>query len=469
MLKRKIMEELIRWKNRPGKTPLIVQGLRQIGKTTLALEFANIHYENAFYVDFRKQKSAHAIFDGDFDIDSIMFSLSVLPRDKRLKNGNHAIPGKTLVIFDEIQDCPNARSSLKYFKDDGRFDVLATGSLLGVKGYRQSKKPSRGIGVGSEELLTMHPMDFEEFVYACNPNDMIWDKLRECLLANKAIPGAIHAQLSELYKRYLIIGGMPEVVEQYIRTHDYPACRKIQQRIIQNYKMDFGTHLNDDLQLKTDDHEKALISEVFRSIPKQLSKKNAKFQYSFIRHGGDARTFGFALTYLEDYGLIQRADNLTALEAPLDYFVAEGQFKIYLSDAGLFMAMLEEEVPSMLLSDALGMGKGMIYENMFAETASKQGRKLFYYKKDSGLEVDFIDIVGSEISLIEIKAKNGNTKSSNTIVNNPSSKAKRIVRITSSNIARNGAILTIPHYMTSLLWDYQWEKDNAKADPFAAF
>ena len=453
----------MRWKSNPRRTPLIIKGLRQIGKTTAAIEFANENYDNVFYVDFRKQMDAHAIFEGDFDIDTIAFAISTLPRDKRIKKGSNLQEGHTLFIFDEIQDCPNARSSLKYFREDGRYDVLCTGSLLGVKGYRRSKRTSRGIGVGSEEQLMMYPMDFEEFFLATGGDPKTIDILRDCLQKRRQIPDFFHKKLSELFTQYLLVGGMPEVVSEFCATKDYPSVRRLQKRLLADFDSDFGTHLNDNLELETDDVEHAIISETFLSIPRQLAKENKKFQYSVIKPRGDARTYGFAIDYLKDYGLVEIAHNLSELDFPLDYFAKEDQFKLYFVDEGLFMAMLDDAVPSMVINGELGTGKGMLYENIVANAFHKRGRELFYYRKDSGLEIDFISSFGNEIALIEVKAKSGATKAASSLLNDQRCKAKRLIRITSSNIGYVNNILTVPHYMTFLLGEFRFSvNENAE-------
>ena len=457
MFYRKITEQLRKWKSNPQRPPLIIQGLRQVGKTAVAIAFGNEHYDNVFYVDFRKQIDAHAIFDGDFDIDAVAFALSTLPQDKRIKKGAKLQPGNALFIFGEIQDCLNARSCLKYFRQDGRYDVVCTGSLLGVKDYRRIKQPNRGIDVGSEELITMYPMDFEEFFLATGGETQTIDLLRSCLEKRKQIPDFFHKKLSELFLQYLLIGGMPEVVAEFCATKDYALVRQTQKRLLADFSSDFGTHLNDDLTLETDDVERAIISETFLSIPRQLAKENKKFQYSVIKPRGDARTYGFAIDYLNDYGLIEIARNVSELDFPLDYFVKEGQFKIYFADEGLFMAMLDDTIPSMVLCDELGTGKGMLYENIVANAFHKMGRKLFYYRRDSGLEIEFVSPFSNDISLIEAKPKSGTSKAASTLLNDTRCKAKHLVRITSSNIGYVNNILTIPHYMTFLLNELRFE------------
>ena len=207
MFERKIENYLLKWKNNENKKPLIIKGLRQVGKTYIAREFAKKNYENAFIVDFRKIIDAHKIFDGDFDIDSIVLQISMLPpKDVMLIPNSRMIPNKTIIIFDEIQDCPNARSSLKYFKEDGRYDIISTGSLLGIKGYRITSKTSRGIGVGSEEVIELRAMDFEEYLWALKVSKEDINFVIDCLRNKKQIPDFIHKMRKAFYRRRLLDG-----------------------------------------------------------------------------------------------------------------------------------------------------------------------------------------------------------------------------------------------------------------------
>lgn len=464
--KRRIYEDLLAWKQETKRVPLVIQGLRQSGKTTVAIAFANAEYKNAFYVDFRKQRTAHSLFDGDFDIDSIVFGISALPRDGRLTNGSAIVPGETLFIFDEIQDCPNARSCLKYFREDKRYDVLCTGSLLGVKGYRRTSKPGRGIPVGSEECLNMYPMDFEEFLLAVGVKEDVIASMHRSFDRHRAIPPFFHSMLGDLFRQYMVIGGMPEAVSAFVETHNYVEARKVLRRILSDYEADFGTHLNDELEIVVDDVERALIGEVFRSIPNQLAKENKKFQYSVVKKNGDARTYGFALQYLEDYGLVCRARNVSSLSNPLLSFARDDQFKVYLCDTGLFLAMLEQDAASLILTGEMGMGKGAIYENIFADAYAKKGRRLYYYRRDSGLEIDFVDSFQGEVTLIEIKAKRGATKAASTLLNDERVNVHRLIRIGESNIGYIAPILTIPHYLAHCLGEgfhFNEEPEERKA------
>jgi len=272
MFKRKIYEDMLEWKKTKGHKPLIIKGLRQIGKTTIAEEFGKNNYKSVILLDFRKDISLHSIFDGDFDIDQITFAITLKKKDAKL------LPNDTLFIFDEIQDCPNARASLKYFALDGRYDVIATGSLLGIKNYRTTVKPSRGIPVGFEDYLEMKPMDYEEFLWANGVDSNFLDRIKENVIQLTPIQTFIHNEMLMYFNKYLIVGGMPEVVAKYIESNDFNQVRKIQKRILSDYEADFGTHLNDNNEVVVDNNAKTKILETFYSIPRQLAKENQKMQ-----------------------------------------------------------------------------------------------------------------------------------------------------------------------------------------------
>ena len=447
MFKRKIYNQLLNWKNQQSHKPLIIKGLRQIGKTTIVTKFANENYESVIILDFRKDFSLHKIFDGDFDIDEIIFSLSLKYKTARF------IPYKTVLIFDELQDCPNARSSLKYFALDGRYDIICTGSLLGIKNYRITHKQSRGIPVGFEEIIEMKPMDFEEFLWANSINQEIIDNLYKSIRESSKINDFIHEKMLDLFNKYICVGGMPEVVDTYIKTNNFNEVRKVQRRILMSFESDFGTHLDDNYDIVTDDSARAKILATFNSIPNQLAKDNQKFQYSVISKNAKGREYKSSLEWLENYGLISRCYNLTLPEIPFEFFKVEETFKIYLNDSGLYLAMLEDNIPDLIINSKLKIAKGAIYENVVAETFSKLGRKLFYYRKNSGLEIDFITEYNSKAVLVEVKARSGQAKSAKEILENKEKyNINTLIKLTANNISRSQNVLYYPYYLTSFLF-----------------
>ena len=374
MLKRKIYSELLKWKQSKNKKPLVIKGLRQVGKTYIVKQFAKENYENVIYLDFRKNHELRAIFDHSFIINDLISQITA-----NILNVN-AIPYKTLLIFDEVQDCPNARSSLKYFYEDGRYDIICTGSLLGIKGY--SQRSDNAIPVGYEDVIYMKPLDFEEFMWANGISSKTIDELKNCFIECKEILPAIHLRISDLFRKYICVGGMPEVVAAFIENGDLNKVLKLQRNILESYQDDFGRHLKQDNSLYVDKKELATILAVFNSIPSQLAKENKKFQFSKIKGNGKNDDFKRALEWLEDAGIISRCYALSITELPLEGNKKDDVFKVYMQDSGLFVAMLEEGTYADILNGNLSIYKGAIYENIIADAFSKMNRKLYYYHKD---------------------------------------------------------------------------------------
>lgn len=439
MLKRKIEQILFDWKNTPGHSPLIIKGCRQCGKTFSVREFAKKYYKNEVYLNFFKNPSYISIFEGSLETDNLIMMMSALL-------GNKAVfkPGETVIILDEIQDCPEARTALKFFKEDGRFDVIGTGSLLGVKGY--GKQP-KSIPVGSETIIEMHPLDFEEFLWANGITPQIIDILKEYFTNEKPVPEALHARMQELLLQYTVVGGMPEVVKTFVETKQINNVLKIQRDIVNSY--------GDDMLKYASEMDKPLIKECFLSIPKQLAKENKKFQYSLVKKGGTATKFKGSLQWIEDAGIITRCYNLDIPELPLDGNAITEVFKVYMKDTGLFVSMLEDGTQYDILQGNLYGYKGAIFENLMADVFAKMGRKLYYYHKDSGLEIDFVTRYKGGATLIEVKAKTGNTKSTKTILAHPEKyRVSGAIKLGMYNIGRNEKILTIPLYMGFLIREF---------------
>ncbi len=447
MLKRKIYNELLIWKNTKNKKPLVIKGLRQVGKTYIVKKFAEENYPNVIYLDFRKNQELRSIFDRSFIVNDLISQITA-----NIPNVN-AVQYKTLLIFDEVQDCPNARSSLKYFDEDGRYDIICTGSLLGIKGY--SQKSDNAVPVGYEEVIYMRPMDFEEFLWANGIPESVISDLQTCFNECKEVLPATHARLTDLFRKYICVGGMPEVVQAFTETGDLNRVLKLQRNILESYKDDFGRHLKDDNSLYIDEKELAAILAVFNSIPSQLAKENKKFQFSKIKEKGKNDDFRRALEWLEDAGIINRCYNLSITELPLEGNKYEDIFKVYMQDSGLFVAMLEEGTQADILNGNLLIYKGAIYENIIADAFSKMNRNLYYFHKDSGLEIDFVTRYKGKCTLIEVKAENGKAKSLNTVLGDYEHyHVDSAIKIRDGNIAQTANILFIPHYLAFLIQGY---------------
>ena len=439
MLKRKIEQALINWKNTPNHSPLIIKGCRQCGKTFSVRDFAKKNYKYEVYLNFFKNPSYISIFDGSLEIDNLIMMMSALL-------GPSAVfkQGETVIILDEIQDCPEARTALKFFREDGRFDVLGTGSLLGVKGY--GKQP-KSIPVGSETEIEMHPLDFEEFLWANGITPQIIDKLKEYFNEEKPVPEALHEKMRQLILQYTVVGGMPEVVDTFVKTKQMNSVLALQRDIVRSYE--------DDMVKYADDKDKSLIKECFQSIPKQLSKENKKFQYSIVKKGGTASKFQGSIQWIEDAGIIARCYNLDLPELPLDGNAIDDVFKVYMQDSGLLVSMLEDGTQFDILQGNLYGYKGAIFENLMADIFTKMGRKLYYYHKDSGLEIDFVIRYKGGATLIEVKATTGNTKSTKTILSHPEKyHVAGAIKLGDYNVGRNEKMLTIPIYMGFLLNEF---------------
>lgn len=436
MLKRKIEQRLTAWKNTPNKKPLIIKGCRQCGKTFSVLEFAKRNYTHVVYLNFFENPDYTSVFSGSLEIDNIIMMISAL-----LGKSAVFVPGETVIVLDEIQDCPEARTALKFFRIDGRFDVIGTGSLLGVKGY--GKEP-KSIPVGSETVIDMYPLDFEEFLWANGISDALIQMLKQHLENETPVPEALHNRMRQLLLQYTIVGGMPDAVQTFVDTRQMDEVLRIQRDIVRSYE--------DDMVKYAERKDKSRIKECFQSIPKQLSKENKKFQYSVVKKGSTAAKYAGSLQWIEDAGIIARCYNLSITELPLDGNAVEDVFKVYMRDCGLFVSMLEDGTQFDILQGNLFGYKGAIFENLIADIFGKMGRKLYYFHKDSGLEVDFVIRHHGVCTLVEVKAATGNTKSTKTILRHPEKyHVHHAIKLGDYNVGRNEQILTLPLYMAFLL------------------
>ena len=437
MLRRKIEKTLSDWKNTPNHKPLILKGCRQCGKTFSVLDFAKKNYEHVVYLNFFVNPQYASVFSGSLEVDNITMLLSALM-------GKDAIfeAGKTILILDEIQDCPDARTALKFFKLDGRYDVIGTGSLLGVKGY--GDKEPKSIPVGYETVIDMTPLDFEEFLWANGISEQIITLLHTHLQKPTPVPDALHARMRELLLQYTVVGGMPDVVQTFVDSRRMDEVLQLQRDIVRSYE--------DDMVKYADKKDKAVIKECFQSIPKQLSKENKKFQYSVVKKGATASKFAGSLQWIEDAGIIARCYNLFITELPLDGNADQDTFKVYMRDTGLFVSMLEDGTQFDILQGNLLGYKGAIFEGLIADIFSKMGRKLYYFHKDSGLEVDFIIRYKGACTLVEVKANTGNVKSTKTVLRHPEKyHVTQAIKLGDYNIGLSEQILTLPLYMAFLL------------------
>lgn len=446
MYKRKIESKLEEWLNTPGHKPLVVKGVRQCGKTSSVRQFAGQKYKEVIYLDFRKHPEYKRFFTPNLDVKQIIMRMSATPELQQY----HFVPGESCLLFDEIQDCPMARASLKYFYEDGQYEVLCTGSLLGVSGYKtqdeleEEKKAS--IPVGFEDIITMYPMDFEEWLWANGVKPMVLDYLRQCYEDEVPVDESVHETMRQHLLNYITVGGMPEVVTTFMNTHNFGQVLRVQRRIVEEYKGDM-------LQYAAQE-DKGRIVECFDSIPSQLAREYKKFTYSVVRKNARGRDYAGCLKWIEDAGIIRRCYNMQITELPLDGQKIAEEFKVYMSDIGLLVSILEDGTQASIQMGQLGMYKGAIYENVVADILGKMGRKLYYFHKESGLELDFVIRYKGECVPLECKARTGNAKSLSTVLKNkPVYHVTQALKLGDYNVGREGNLLTLPMYMGYLITD----------------
>jgi predicted AAA+ superfamily ATPase len=448
MLKRDIWEKLVDWNARKHH-PLVIKGLRQIGKTYIVKRFGEKYYENCVYVDLRANKTVHSAFDGDFNVDQMVMSMSAAIPSARF------VPEKTLIILDEIQDCPNARSSLKYWELDGRYDVIATGSFLGVKGFREPYL--RGIPVGYEEQMEMFPLSFREFINNVGIDQKVIEYVHNCIKNGGAVEKTIHESMRSLYLQYLIVGGMPEAVNVFLARHDLNAVRDVQQSILKSIRDDFGRYRDIHGNDKVNEVLKLRAEACLDSMPAQLSKEYKKFQYSLVNAKGNSPEKADGLQYLVDVGLVVRAYNTRELSFPLEGVKISNEFKAFYTDTGLLISQLGDDIPRKILSGDISSYKGAIAENMVASAFVTAGIKLYYYHATSGSpELDFLFEKDGEVTIVECKATNDRATSMKFVIAHP----KRFglhpaIKFSDTNIGSGAGFMTYPLYAIGFMGEEQ--------------
>lgn len=433
MLRRKIYDKLLAWKNNKGKKDaILLRGVRQCGKTYIVREFGKREYKNFIEINFIERPDMQAVFSGNLDVDNMVQQI------KLSMPGCQFIPGETLLFLDEIQDVPNARTSLKFWTQDGRFDCIASGSLLGM-----DYKNEVSIPVGYERQLIMRTLDFEEFIWALGAEVNLKEMLAPYVDGAKRVPEAMYNSLNKYLQEYMVVGGLPEVVDTYIATKDFYQVHLLQEKILRDYQDDIAKYaLNQD---------KIKAKQCFLSIPRQLSKENHKFQYSVVEKKATARKFTSSLDWLHNAGLIDFAYNVNSPWFPLKAHVKEDQFRVYLCDIGLLVAMYGYQLKIALLSDALeGPAKGGIYESLVADILAKRGEELYYYKKeDSTLEIEFILERDCKLVPVEVKARKGSTRSLNELLKMDN--IERGYKLTAQNTGVVEKKITLPLYMAAII------------------
>lgn len=435
MLKRKIDKYLTDWKNRSDRKPLIIKGARQIGKTRSVEWFAGQNYASVIEINFIEQKKYREIFNDGFEVDAILKNISLLNPELKF------IPGNTIFFFDELQACPNCATSLKFFKLDGRFDVICSGSLMGIS-YNEIESNS----VGYKEDYEMHSMDFEEFLWAMGYNDEFTADLLSQMLDVRPLSELQMDTLMSLFRDYVIIGGMPEVVSTYVRNKNFSGTLDIQRQLLKDYEEDITKYV--------EGLDKAKVKAVYNHISTFLAKENKRFQITKIARNARNRDYMGCVEWLADAGVVNVCYCLNQPELPLKGNYDPKMYKIYFKDTGLLIASLDEEAQEDLRANRnLGTYKGAIYENIVGDMLVKQGYRLFYYHSDRpALEMDFFIRDADSLIPVEVKANDGATASLNRLLNDDKyNDVKYGIKLGYRNIGFNGKFYTFPYFLTFLL------------------
>ncbi|MCX4341740.1 MAG: AAA family ATPase [Lachnospiraceae bacterium] len=430
-MKRKIENQLVEWKHNHDKRCLLVKGARQVGKTYSIDRFARENYKHYTYLNFDENPTYKTIFDGDLDAETLIKQISLRVPDAELEQG------ETILFLDEIQNCPRARTALKFLAIDGRFDVVASGSMLGIHYKDVPSYP-----VGYVDHLDMYSMDFEEFLWANGVKETSIQDVREYFEKKEALPEAMHEKMMELFREYIVIGGMPRVVREFVETHHFAKVLSIQKGILSDYM--------DDIAKYAEGADKAKARACFLSIPKHLAKDYKKFRYSLVEPRATYRKYGGSLMCLYDAGIINFCYNLSDPALPLAGNARSDVFKVYMRDTGLLVAMLDEGSVEDIIDGNLGIYKGAIYENIIADIFAKSGKKLYYYEKNSKVEMDFFIRYQKTATAVEVKsAEKATSKSMTSMIQNYG--VRHGIKLTAGNVSGNETVESLPLYMAMFL------------------
>ena len=437
-LRRKIDKFLEEWKRNEDRKPLIIKGARQIGKTESIKHFAEDNYSNFIEINFVEEPKYKGIIADGYKTDDIIKNIS------RINTEWKFIPGETLIFFDELQEFPEIATALKFFKKDGRFDVICSGSLLGIH-YKKIESNS----VGYKTDYQMNSLDFEEFLWAKGYDDSVIEDMLSRMKELKPFNALELSIFEGLFLDYCILGGLPEVVKDYIKKNTFEGSLVLQRQLIADYE--------EDIRKYAEGVDQTRILNVFRKIAPQLAKENKKFQISKVASGARFKDYRGCIEWLEDAGLINIAYCLNFPELPLKGNYDEEKYKIYFFDTGILVAQLDDESQDDLRANKnLGVYKGALYENIVGEALVKQGYSLYYYKRDDGkLEQDFFVRDMESLIPVEVKATNGTAKSLTTLIDSEKyPDIKYGIKLIKGNIGYNDKFYTFPYFCAFLLKRY---------------
>lgn len=437
-LRRKIDDFLIEWKQSKDKLPLIIKGARQIGKTDSIENFAKNNYKYFVEINFALQPEYKTIFDNGFDVDVIISNISMINPNFIFK------PKETLIFFDELQDCINCATSLKAFNIDNRFDVICSGSMMGIN-YNEIESNS----VGNKQDYTMYSMDFEEFLWAKGYKETQIEELYICMKECRPLTNTQFDVMMKNFKDYMVLGGMPAIVSKYIKNKNFSGILSMQEQILKDYEEDIAKYANG--------FDKARILNAYRKVAVFLGNENKKFQISKLGEGARNREYRGITDWLSDAGIINVSYCMEECSLPLKGNYNPDNYRLYFSDTGLLIASLDDEAQDDLRKNQnFNTYKGAIYENIVSDMLVKEGYNLYFYKNTKGtIEMDFFIRDKDSLIPVEVKANDNSTLSLKKLIESNNYKdIKYGIKLCNKNIGFNGKIYTFPYFMTFLLKRY---------------
>ena len=431
MLKRKLTKDLENWLKSGHDKALLLTGARQVGKTTAVREFAGKFYKHFVEVNFVKNPIAKQAFDGRLSTAEIVMNLSAMGYGPFNK-------GETLIFLDEIQECPNARTAIKFLVEEGLFDIIESGSLLGI-----NYKPVTSYPVGFEEEVKVYPLDFEEFLWARNIGDEVIGRLRDSYQNLQPVPDFIHQQISKFYREYLVVGGMPEVVQKFVTDPDFQKTLKLQKNILTTYRSDITNYAG---------NQQVLVKRIFDAMPSELGKEDKRFVLANLEKGASLRKYEDPTQWLVDAGIAYYSINTRSFELPFEAVENRRLFKLYMVDTGLLCSSLLKNMQFQVMNGDISINEGSLTENFVAAALSAKQIPLHYYDKKSRQELDFVFPENGKISIIEVKSGDDYKRhaSMDAAIREHKSEIERAIVLCKGNVVKDD-VLYLPQYMAMFL------------------
>ena len=432
MYQRKVIQKLVDWKRGQNKRALLLNGTRQVGKTTSVRMFAEENYRYFVEINFLKQPAAKDAFEGTLDTRTIILNLSAM-------GFSPFVEGETLVFFDEIQECPNARTAIKFLVEEGRYDYIESGSLLGI-----NYKDIPSYPVGFEEEVMVYPLDFEEFLWARGISTDVVDLLRDCYQRLQPVPQLIHDQISRYWREYLVVGGMPDVVRTFLEQDDFQQVVRTQRSIMTTYRADIAKYAGSN---------KAVARQVIDAIPSELGKQDKRFVLANLEKGGSRRKYENPTQWLVDAGLAYYSFNTKAFELPFETFENRSLYKLYMVDTGLLCSMLLRNMQLEVMNGDIGVNEGALVENKIACVLASKGFPLHYYDRKSRQELDFVLANNGKIDIVEVKSGKDYRRhaSLDAAMENFADRVGRSIVFGPCNIECSGGVTYLPLYMSMFI------------------